>query len=147
MKAIDIYEWSAGDKADFIKAFQDNEAMFKRAQEFWTSLESEAIILTGIFILCGVFVAWCYYKPYNEIPGRHYKLKYWFIFLLIALALSLVLTLLFEFITLNTGIGDSSILLVKIALTNALYAAGVYFLTSLIWCNFLPTNACRIFKF
>ena len=147
MKAIDIYEWSAGDKTDFIKPYQNNEPMFLRAQTFWESLQSEAIILTSIFFICGLLVAWCYYKPFNEKPGRHFKFTYWLIFLGLAFLLSFLLTLVFEFITLNTGIGGSTMLLIKIALTNGLYAMAVYWVISVIWCNFLPTNACRIFKF
>lgn len=147
MKAVmDMYEWSAGDKADFIKPYQNNESMFQRAQSFWNSLESEAIILAIIFVICGLLMAYWYYKPFNDMPGRHYKLKYWNIFLLMASVLSLLLTLAFEFIMLNTGIGGSSMVLVKIALTNALYSAVVYLAVSVIWCNFFPTNACRIFK-
>ncbi len=147
MKAIEIYGWIAGSMSDFTKPFQENEALFNQAKAFWRHLDSTMIIVFGIFVGLGIGLAIYYYTKYNNVPGRHYKPKHWFIFLVITIIATFALTWAFEYIAVKPVLNGAAILEMKIALGNAIYATVVYFITSVVWCNALPTNAYRIFKF
>jgi len=103
-------------------------------------------ILIVIVILLGVLLAIWYYKPYNEQPGRHYKPKYWFIFLGITFFLVLITTFLLEYIVVEPRLPGALSVEIRIALGNAIYATLLYFITSFVWCNWLPTNAYRLLK-
>ena len=146
MKAIEFYGWIAGSMSDFTKPFQENEALFNQAKAFWRHLDSPMIMVVVIFVVLGIALAAYYYKPYNDVPGRHYKPKHWFMFLGITFIATFVLTFVVEYIAVKPVLSGAAILEMKIALGNAIYAAGVYFITSVVWCNALPTNAYRLFK-
>lgn len=148
MKLLNLYEWIIGTKSDFIKQFQDNENIYNQAIKFWSNLEASSIIIVGIFIVLGLIMAYTYYKPFNEKPGRHYKPKYWGIFLVITFILSFLLTLGAVYFMVPTKLDGSFVLELKIALANAIYSGIVYVIISWIWCQFnLPTNAYRCIKF
>jgi len=147
MKLMKLYSWIAGSLADFTRPFRDNEAMYKQARAFWDKLENYSMIIFLICLFLGIALACYYYKPYNNSPGRHYKLNHWLVFLLITVVLTFLVTLGFEYFAVPPKITDSFGLEAKIALGNAIYAAIVFFVTSVAWCNIGSTNACRIFKF
>ena len=149
MKLLGLYKWIIGTMSDFVKQFQDNETLYIQAKKFWGNLESWSIIIVLIFILLGAIMAWSYYKPFNEKPGRHYKPKYWVIFGVITFVLSFLVTLGFEYFALPPKLDGAFVLELKLALANALYSTlGVYLFVSWVWCQFnLPTNAYRRIKF
>ena len=148
MKLLKLYEWIIGTMSDFARQFQDNETLYNQARKFWSNLEASSIIIVGIFIVLGIIMAYTYYKPFNDKPGRHYKPKYWWIFLGITFILSFLITLGAAYFMVPPKIEGSFVLELKIALANAIYSSIVYALISWIWCQFnLPTNAYRYLKF
>ena len=148
MKLLKLYEWIIGTMSDFARQFQDNETLYNQARKFWSNLEASSIIIVGIFIVLGIIMAYTYYKPFNDKPGRHYKPKYWWIFLGITFILSFLITLGAAYFMVPPKIEGSFVLELKIALANAIYSGIVYVLISWIWCQFnLPTNAYRYLKF
>ena len=66
---------------------------------------------------------------------------------IITFVTSFATTLVFEYIVATPKLDGAFMLEVKIALGNAIYATLVYFITSFVWCNWLPTNAYRLLKF
>ena len=148
MKFLSFYEWIAGSKADFTSQFKNNEANFNQAKDYWSKLEESSVIVLVIFLVLGIAMAISYYVPYNNCPGRHYKPTHWLYFLGITFVLTFLLTLCYLHFAVSSNLNGVFILHTKLAFGNALYAAGLYFFCSWIWCQFnLPTNACRIFKF
>ena len=149
MKLLKLYEWIIGTMSDFARQFQDNETLYNQARKFWSNLEASSIIIVGIFIVLGILMAYTYYKPFNDKPGRHYKPKYWWIFLGITFILSFLVTLGAAYFMVPPKIEGAFILELKLALANAIYSSIiVYILVSWIWCQFnLPTNAYRYLKF
>lgn len=132
--------------SDFTKPFQENEALFNQAKAFWRHLDSYMMIVIAVFIVFGIALAAAYYKPYNDKPGRHYRPVSWSIFLALTFVSTFVVTLVFECIVVKPVLDGATILEIKIAFGNAIYASVLYFITSVVWCNALPTNAYRIFK-
>ena len=148
MKLLKLYEWIIGTMSDFAKQFQENETLYNQARKFWINLEASSIIIVGLFIVLGLIMAYTYYKPFNDKPGRHYKPKYWWLFLGITFILSFLITLGAAYFMVPPKIDGSFVLELKIALANAIYSIIVYVLISWIWCQFnLPTNAYRYLKF
>lgn len=146
MKLLNFYKWIAGSMNDFTKPFRENEALYNQARSFWRHLENSSSIIITIFVVMGIAFAIWYYSAYNNKPGRHYRPKYWLKFLAYVFFATLLLTWGFEFISVKPRLDGASMVQIKIALGNAIYASGLYLLISVIWCNFFPTNACRIFK-
>ncbi len=146
MKLLYLYKWIAGSMTDFTNQFKDNETLYQQAMAWWGHLESISIFIVLISVL-GILFAYFYYGPFNEMPKRHYKPRYWFIFMAITLILTGLITFLFEYIAIEPQLQGSLGIEIKIAIGNAMYATLLYFVTSVIWCNWLPTNAYRLLKF
>lgn len=146
LKLIEFYSWMAGSMSDFTKTFQENEALFNQAKGFWRHLDSSMIVVVAIFVVLGISLAAYYYKPYNNVPGRHYKPSCWLAFLGITFIATFALTLGFEFGAVKPVLNGAAMLEIKVALCNAIYAVFLYIITSVVWCNALPTNAYRLFK-
>ena len=147
MKPIDLYEWIAGSMSNFTKPFQENEALFNQAKAFWRHLDGSMMVVIAIFVVLGIAFAVSYYKPYNDKAGRHYTPIHWLIFLAITFVFTFALTFGFEYIAVKPVLKGAVMLEMKIALGNAIYASVLYFVASVVWCNALPTNAYRLFKF
>ena len=147
MKPLDLYEWIAGSMSNFTKPFQENEALFNQAKSFWRHLDGSMMVVIAIFVVLGIALAVTYYKPYNEKPGRRYRPTHWLIFLAITFVLTFAVTWGFEYIAAKPVLNGATMLEMKVALGNAIYASALYFVTSVVWCNALPTNAYRLFKF
>lgn len=147
MKLLDLYKWIAGSMSSFTKPFQENEALFNQAKAFWRHLDGSMMVVIAIFIVLGIALAITYYKPYNDKPGRHYRPTHWLIFLAITFVLTFAVTWGFEYIAVKPVLKGAAMLEMKIAMGNAIYASVLYFVTSVVWCNALPTNAYRLFKF
>lgn len=147
MKLLKIYSWIAGNMADFAKPFSENRALYDQAKGFWNKLENSSLIIVLIFLVLGIAWAAYYYTSYNNNPGRHYTPKHWILMLLVTVVVTFLVTLGFEYFAVEPKINGAFLLEVKIAIGNAFYATLAYLLTSIVWCNTLPTNAYRMFKF
>ena len=147
MKLLKLYDWIAGSMTDFTSQFKNNEALYNQARAFWNKLEGPSSIIVLIFVVLGIALAAFYYKPYNNLPGRHYTPKHWFIFLAITFVITFLLTFGFEYIAVEPRLNGAMLLEIKVALGNAIYASILYFVVSVVWCNAFPTNAYRWFKF
>ncbi len=146
MKILSFYKLFTGSMTDFAGQFMNNEALYNQARAYWNKLESSSSIIFIIFLVLGISLAVFYYQPYNNRPGRHYTPKHWFIFLAITFVLTFFVTWGFEYIAVPPKLDGSTMLQLKIALGNAIYATILYFCVSVGWCLKLPTNAYRIFK-
>lgn len=133
--------------SNFTKPFQDNEALFNQAKAFWRHLDGSMMVVIAIFVVLGIALAFTYYKPYNDKPGRHYTPIHWLLFLGITFVFTFALTFGFEYIAVKPVLKGAVMLELKTALGNAIYASVLYFVASVVWCNALPTNAYRLFKF
>ena len=146
MKLLSFYKWIAGSMTDFVNQFRNNEALYNQARAYWNKLESSSSIILIIFLVLGISMAVFYYQPYNNRPGRHYTPKHWLIFLAITFVLTFFVTWGFEYFAVPPKLDGATMLQLKIALGNAIYASFLYFIVSVVWCFALPTNAYRIFK-
>lgn len=147
MKLFDIYNWAIGSKASFLNSFQNEEELYAQAQQFWNGLESNAFIFAGIFLVMGAVWAWTYYGRYNNKPGRHYHPKHWVLLLALCAVLTFCLTLGAAYLYEAPKLNGAWPLEIKLSLANTLYALIIYILGSVIYCNYLPTNAYRLFRF
>jgi len=147
MKLLKYYKWIAGSMSDFANQFHDNTQLYSQARSFWQQLEAHSFTLPIIILVLGIGFAAFYYKPYNDLPHRHYKPRYWLLFLLITFIITFLVTWGFEYYAVHPRLKGANWLEVKIAIGNAIYTCIVYLLVSIVWCNWLPTNAYRIFKF
>lgn len=147
MKLLSLYSWIAGTMPDFVKQFNNNKALYDQARGFWDRLENTSSIIVLIFIILGIAWAAYYYTSYNNRPGRHYTPKHWFVMLIVTVVSTFVVTYGFEYFSVEPKVNGANLLEIKIAIGNAIYVALIYLLTSIVWCNLLPTNAYRLFKF
>lgn len=151
MKLLSLYKWIAGTQNDFTRQFQnpdpDKDYLFNQARSFWNNLDGSLwVIVIGIFVL-GIGIASYYYTSYNNKPGRHYKPLKWIIFLIATFFLTLILSYGALYLMCEPKLNGAATLEFMVAIGNALYTCAVYIITSVIWCNLLPTNAYRLFKF
>ena len=151
MKTLDLYKWIAGSKSDFLRTFQnedlDENPLLNQATSFWNHLESSGIVIIAIFAILGIALAFIYYGPYNNKPGHHYRPAHWIGFWICTFIVTFLFTWGIEAIMVKPKLDGASMLEMKIALGNAVYAFALFLLTSIIWCMALPTNAYRLFKF
>jgi membrane-associated HD superfamily phosphohydrolase len=133
--------------ADFAKPFSENKALYDQAKGFWNELEKFSIFIVLLFLVLGIAWAAYYYTSYNNSPGRHYTPKHWILMFLITVVVTFLVTLGCEYLAVEPKINGAFGVELKIAIANAIYAGLAYLLTSIVWCNTLPTNAYRMFKF
>lgn len=135
-------------KGKFLQSFAHNEHLKAQAEQVWRNLDGLSPWLLLLTAVLGIGLAIYYYTAYNEMSGRHYKIKYWCLWAGIAAILSLIGTVAFEYIGIKTNIKTGlSSLYWLCAINNALYCAVLYFVTSVVWCNFCRTNAYKFLKF
>lgn len=131
-------------KGKFLQNFAQNEQLKAQAEQVWRRLDDLSLVLLIMTVFIGIGLAVYYYTSYNEMPGRHYKVKHWGIWAAVAFALSLVGTVLIEYFGIKTNIKSGLTSLYWLcALNNAIYCFILYFFTSLVWCNFFRTNAYK----
>lgn len=147
MKLLKLYSYFAGTMPDFASQFKNNESLYKQAIAFWNKMEGFSIFIVLLFVIMGILMAFLYYGPYNKQPGRHYTPYHWLGFLAATFILTFLVTLGFEYFAASPRLNGAMFLQTKIAFGNALYASSLYFITSFVWCNWLPTNAYRLLKF
>ena len=147
MKILNLYKWIAGSMADFTNQFKNNESLYNQAKAYWDKLDSLSAIIFIILVVLGIAMAYIYYQPYNNKPGRHYHPRHWFYFLLATIILTFLVTWGFEYLAIPPKIKGSGGILLRIAFCNAIYSLIPYIIISIIWCYIFPTNAYRLFKF
>lgn len=124
-----------------------NEQLIAKVDKLWGDLDELSLILLLGGIAIGVLIAIIYYTAYNEMPGRHYKVKHWGIGFFVTLLITLLFSAAIEYFGLKTSIKSGLMSLYCIcALNSALYSLIAYLLVSFIWCNCLPTNAYKFLK-
>lgn len=134
-------------KGKFLQNFAQNEQLKAQAEQVWRRLDDLLLILLIMTAFIGIGLAVYYYTSYNEMPGRHYKVKHWGIWAAVAFALSLVGTVLIEYFGIKTNIKSGLTSLYWLcALNNAIYCFILYFFTSFVWCKFFRTNAYKFLK-
>lgn len=135
-------------KGKFLQNFAHNEQLKAQAEQVWRQLDGLSPWLLLLTAVLGIGLAIYYYTAYNEMPGRHYKIKHWGLWAGIAALLSLIGTVAIEYVGIKTNIKTGlSSLYWLCAINNALYCAILYFVTSVVWCNFCRTNAYKFLKF
>ena len=133
-------------KGKYLNSF--SEQLKPQADAVWRSLDGWTPWLVIIMAVLGIGLAAYYYKPYNDMPGRHYKVSHWAIWGVISVALTFIATLCIEYFGIKPHLPKTGLnnLYILTALNNAIYCAILYFVTSVVWCNIAPTNAYRLFK-
>lgn len=132
-------------KGKFLDSFTEN--LRPQAEMVWRSLDGWTPWLLLLMAVLGIGLAVYYYKPYNDMPGRHYKVSHWAIWGIISVALTFIATLCIEFFGIKTNLRSGLYnLYILTALNNSIYCAILYLVTSVAWCWFGPTNAYRFFK-
>lgn len=149
MKIVDLYGWGLPKPADFLEPFKNNDAMYNQARLLWSKLDQTTIWFLIVFIVLAFIFSFVYYGPYNNKPHRHYKVRYWVMWMVIAFASSLIVSLVVGLITIQSPLDAKVGLFCRIGLVNAIYSTVLYFVISVLVCNlpFVKTNAYRFLKF
>lgn len=145
---LGLYWPFIGSKVSFLKPYERDglENMYQQAEGFWNKMDSVSFVFVIIFFAVGILIAYWYYGPYNEQAHRHYLIKHWAMFLGISAVVSLVATFVVAYFAAPPIVNGSLSMEFMLAIGNAIYAVGIYLVTSFVWCNLLPTNAYRFLK-
>ena len=135
-------------KGKFLQNFAHSDQLKAQAEQVWRQLDGLSPILLILSAVIGIGLAIFYYTGYNEMPGRHYKIKHWGLWAAIAFVLTLIGTAVIEYVGIKTHLNSGLTSLYWLcAINNALYCLILYFATSVVWCNFCRTNAYKFLKF
>ena len=148
MKIVDIYGWGLPKQADFLNHFKNKDTLYNQARALWSKLDASTVWFIVVFVVLALVFAFVYYGPYNNKPGRHYKVKHWLIWMIITAIFTFVVTFVIGLIMVKSPLAARYGLILRISGINVLYSIGVYFFAALIVCNasFLKTNAYRFLK-
>jgi len=147
MKLKYLYGWWVGKKAAFVNSFGENEQLRAQAETFWRHLESGTLFYILAFIIVAVLLAYLYFKPFNDMPGRHFRPRYWVIFGVISMVASFVLTLGIAYFTAAPKLQGTWPIELKLSLANCVYTGLLYFtVVSICFWNFSKTNAYKFIK-
>lgn len=147
MKLLEIYSWLAGTKNDFINSFRNDDSLYNLAITFWDKLDNGSIGFIITMLVIGIALAYYYYGPFNNKPGRKYTPKWWGIMCGVAIGLTSIVTLILEYFIAKPNMQGAWSVEIKVALCNAIYAGVIYFLTSVVVCQCnIKTNAYKLFK-
>lgn len=144
-----FYHWFLPNEQAFINTFGDNEARQNAARSFVRSLSNCDSLL---FWSClGVTIITCvlYYTWYNNTVkpfGYHYRKSHWATWLGIALLLTFVVAFCCMSTLKNVNLDGTASFIWGFYFGNAIYCFVCFIIVSMIWCNYLPTNAYRWFK-
>lgn len=148
---IPFYDWILPNKMKYCLSFGDNQAKQKAAEEFVRSLSDKEIFALIICIVIALIGSASYYWWYNEIKwpfGYHYRKRHWFGWLVITCLMAALFTLGICILFLsNMNLEGTGAFVLRLCVANVAYAIVIYGLISVLWCNVLPTNAYRWFKF
>lgn len=148
MKITDLYEWVLPKKMDFLNHFKNNEKLHDQALALWGKLDANTLWFMLSFGVVAMLLAIWYYGPYNNRPGRHYKLRHWFLWMNIAAISTFILTLAIGFFLIDSPLLARIGLILRVSGGNAVFAIVVYGIVSFLICNipFIKTNAYRFLK-
>lgn len=148
MKIVDIYGWGLPKQADFLNHFKNNEMLYNQARALWSKLDACTVWFIVAFVVLALVFAIIYYGPYNNKPGRHYKVKHWLIWMGITAVVTFIITFVIGLIMVNSPLVARIGLIIRVSSVNVLCSIGTYFIVSLLICNapFLKTNAYRFLK-
>lgn len=147
MKLLKIYSWLAGTMNDFTAPFRDDETLYNQATVFWRKLDNASISFVIAMLVIGIALAYYYYGPFNNLPGRKYTPKWWSIMCGVATIVTFFITLLLEYIAARPTMQGAWGVEFKVAFCNAIYTAVLYFLVSVVVCQSnIKTNAYKLFK-
>jgi len=149
MKLNNLYGWWIGKEATFVNSFNDNQQLRDQAHTFWKQLEGGTLFYFIAFIAVAALFAYLYFKPFNEMPGRHFRPRYWVIFGLIAMGVSFGLTLLIAQLSAPHMPKGYFHIELMLSLANMVYTGLTYFIVMsfLFWNNvFGKTNAYKLIK-
>ena len=135
-----------GSLSKFAQPFKDNEALYNQARAFWRNLEGCSLFLTLAFVVISLVLAWYYYFPFNNQPGRHYKVGYWLGFGSVAAIVTLIASMLIEYAMATPKLDGALAIEMIIAFINALYSSIAYIVFSFVFCKFFTTNAYPFYK-
>lgn len=144
MNLLDLFGVSL---SDICKPYADNVALYNQARAFYQQLESFSSFFLVLSVVLSIVVAWLYFGPYNNRPGRHYRLMCWIVSLLLTAILTFGVTFGIECLAVTTNIRGAWLYEIQIAAISCCYAIVFYLLATFVIHNWLPTNACRFFKF
>lgn len=146
---FEFYEWALPKLTGYLNQYQDNEQLTKLVKAYWYQLQSCGLWFFLIAVVIALFVAYYYYGPFNNRPGRHYKSRYWWSFGVVTVACALALTFCFG-LTVKCHISaiwwDT---IGRIAPLNAVYSGALYTGLSFVVCQFpnaFKTNAYPYLK-
>lgn len=137
------FAWLAPTKSDFLSRFSgdgtDSE-LYRRAEQLWAALDERALWCLVALIIFAIASALYYYFWFNKKPGRHWRPKYWLVFLAVEVGLAALVT--FGIIaTAKPAVSGLTALAMRVALCAAIYAALVYWLCSVVIRHTRKTNA------
>jgi hypothetical protein len=133
-------------KGQFLSAY-DNDALKSQADALWRHVDDTTSLALAITISVGVVICILYYGPFNNFPGRHYRIRYWFLFAAIAVVATFGVIWALEYWGTSTNLkSDAYLLYTKCALSCAIWEIVVYWGASLIYCLGFGryTNAYKI---
>jgi len=147
MKLLKIYSWFAGTMNDFTAPFREDETLYNQATAFWRKLDNGSISFVIAMLAIGIILTYCYYGPFNNLPGRRYTPKWWGIMCGVTVVVTFFVTLILEYIAAKPTMQGAWSVEIKVALCNAIYAGVIYFFSSVIVCqSSIKTNAYKLFK-
>ena len=148
MKAFDFYGWGLPSKGPYLNSFGENQHMRDLATKLWNMLESGALFYIMIFIIIAFLFAVVYYYPYNNRPQRHYKMRFWLLWLGYTALGTFIISMIAGFYLFDSPIRDTTNFIIRISLINTVYSVLMYLVFSIIICNLnMPkTNAYRFFE-
>lgn len=148
MDLATFYGWLGVSSTSLADA-NNNNGMRNAALTAWSHLSQYVLVFFLLMVVFSIGMAIYYYTDYNNQPKRHYTPKQWLFVGIVSLVIVFFITLVLAYVIQKPGNIEGLFMLeLKLALANTIYATGLYFLTSAIWCNIpqLPTNAYRFFK-
>jgi uncharacterized membrane protein len=120
-------------KGRFLSNF-DNEELKAQADLLWRQLDGTLFWLFFGALVLGILIAYVYYGPFNERPGRHYQIKWWVLFVVITLGVTLLSSVALEYTMTSTHLKSNVASLFWLcALNNAIYGIVIYLIVSVIY--------------
>lgn len=147
MSAIDFYGWGLPSKGAYLNSFTEDH-LRNLANKLWQMIDSGALFFILIFFVVAMLGAILYYYPYNNKAGRHYKMRYWALWLVITALVTFATSVIIGFLLIDSPMKDTTSFIMRISAINLVYSVLLYIVFSIIICNLnMPkTNAYRFFK-
>lgn len=148
MSAIDFYDWGLPSKGAYLNSFAEDH-LRNSANKLWQMIDSGALFFIMVFVVVALMGAILYYYPYNNKAGRHYKMRYWALWLVITALVAFAISAIMGFVLIDSPMKkDTTSFIMRISAINLVYSVLLYIIFSIIICNLnMPkTNAYRFFK-